>query len=449
MKPAVFLAALSLAVIPLTLSASEEVDFFAVVEGETVSTNAPQETDINYDTELDYRIHYAPQDQTQAYNFRRASSGIVSSRADAYGALNYTPNERFSIKLSASASYDSKRYHKAFQSELDESYAYWNPVSGWYFTIGRQLMVFGEADYFRILDVINPLDERVLGLAELDEIRLPTFGSRISYTQNRWGIDIFLLHEFRSSEADESRGDFDPFIHFGGSESVIIHKPSSPSLSNPNWGGRLFLSRPWGDISLVMAHTRNYQATPTGITNSGMFIAEYPEIKTQGLSVNYVWSNWLFKTELGVQDDLKIMRNDIAAQLATPQQSLAVYEDASLRKAMIGGRYSGINDLVFGLELYREEISNHNSLMISNRIDIRSAFNISYELMNDKLKLALLLVRWQSQDSDLVRMRIEYEYQDNTILYAGYITYSAENQNSLLYPFEKNDRIYFGLTYNY
>ncbi len=47
--------------------------------------------------------------------------------------------------------------------------------------IGRQVVVWGTLDNLRVTDVLNPLDLRVLGLTDIDDLRLPVTMAKFDY----------------------------------------------------------------------------------------------------------------------------------------------------------------------------------------------------------------------------------------------------------------------------
>lgn len=428
--------------------AADEIDFFSQVEEQTTFAPVDDTTDISINGEIDYRIHYAIDKQQNQYAFLRNKRSITSSRLDGYLKLLYQPDNKFNIQLSILGSYDSKIHSEKSDVDIDESFIYWKPSPNWHLTVGRQLMVLGESSYFQVLDVINPLDRRVLGLAELDETRLPIFGSRISYGTNRWGADLFVIHEFRPSKTDETRGDFDPFIIFGGDKNVQFSTDPRPLISNPDWGIRFFLSKPWGDINIVIADTHQYDATPIDFKRD-KFVVGYPAIKVAGFTMNYIKGNWLLKGEYGYQRGGRFLRNDIDQQLATNILSLVVAEEKTQQKMVIGGRYSGINNLTLDIEFLSTKINGYQSILTSNRINNSAVLDLNYEILNNRIQIGILWMHWQQQKSDLARLRIDYEWLDELTLHAGYINYITRDQSGRLRPYDQNDRIFVGTSYSF
>ena len=47
--------------------------------------------------------------------------------------------------------------------------------------LGRQIVNWGRSDTVRVLDVINPLDNREPGLVDIEDLRLPVTMARVDY----------------------------------------------------------------------------------------------------------------------------------------------------------------------------------------------------------------------------------------------------------------------------
>jgi len=431
------------------LAQGAETDFFKEIDAVPSPSDGVQENNKwSLSGEVDYRLHYATDDQGAEFAFRRNDAGFTSSRVDAYLQITYSPNDELSLRLSGLASYDHEAYSSRNEIVLDETYIDWGKPQGWRIKFGRQLLVWGESAYFRVLDVINPLDEREFGLAELDEARLPVFGTRVSYSYKRWGVDLMLIQEYRKTYRDSAQGDFDPFMRLGGRANVdFIDKPDV-RFSNPDWGLRVFFSRPWGDVSALIAKTHQYDAVFSAYQD-GQFIAEYPKVETAGLAANYIEGSWLLKGEYGYQRGGFFLRDDIDEQLlediAIPNVSL----EKSLHQWMLGGRYAGINNMTLDFEMLIRHIDEYQTELSDERTESSAVLNIGYEMMNDRLLLNVLWMSWWQQKSNVVRLRMDYEWFDELLIYGGYIDYQSSQSDGRLYPFQDNDRLFMGMSYSF
>ena len=73
---------------------------------------------------------------------------------------------------------------------------------------GRQIVVWGRMDNIRVNDVLNPLDLRIPGLTDIEDLRLPVFMTRVDYYLANIALTGYLIHErrYRISHALRLRG---------------------------------------------------------------------------------------------------------------------------------------------------------------------------------------------------------------------------------------------------
>ena len=77
--------------------------------------------------------------------------------------------------------------------------------------VGRQILIWGNADFLRAVDVLNPLDSRDPGLRDLEDIRLPVAMTRFDYYYRNWDFELVLLHEFETDQLPPLGSEFYPF----------------------------------------------------------------------------------------------------------------------------------------------------------------------------------------------------------------------------------------------
>lgn len=77
--------------------------------------------------------------------------------------------------------------------------------------VGRQIVVWGKSDNFRVVDVLNPPDLREPGLVDIENLRLPSCKSRLDYYQGDWSLSGLAIHEIRFDKLPPYGSDFYPF----------------------------------------------------------------------------------------------------------------------------------------------------------------------------------------------------------------------------------------------
>jgi hypothetical protein len=186
--------------------------------------------------------------------------------------------------------------------------------------VGRQILAWGEADVFRLLDGINPLDSTFGGFFEdLDDRRIPLWMLRSSWNFGDWGPMHTLTLEgfFVPGKMDAH---VSPWTPYGSPYAAPLPAFIAPSIriktpnrewSESRWGVRmqgLFGSNLNWSIAhyqtfLDMASLRSViiGSPPVLVDlNSLQMWAEYPEVRITGGSFNY-WesmTDFVFRGEV-------------------------------------------------------------------------------------------------------------------------------------------------------
>ena len=161
--------------------------------------------------------------------------------------------------------------------EFRESYDLWEayvdlsrgPV---FLRIGRQILGWGETDIFRLLDMINPLDNTFGGpFEDLDDRRIPLWMLRGSYNLGTVGpFSSLTIEGFWVPGSIDAK--VSPWAPYGTPymapdpevevyNRIYINSPDK-KMSNSRWGGRLqWLLGP--DMNCSIAHYQSFLDLPT------------------------------------------------------------------------------------------------------------------------------------------------------------------------------------------
>jgi hypothetical protein len=148
--------------------------------------------------------------------------------------------------------------HRLFQAAVDIA------AGDWVFKIGRQILVWGETDAFRLIDNINPVDSSFGGfLISLDERRVPIDMIRASYYLGEYGdwISEADLEMFAAIDNDVS---FYPGTPAGSPWTL-------PNLGDPSGTTDNFIFRP----ARTIENTRGGARLRWNVSNATFSIAHY------------------------------------------------------------------------------------------------------------------------------------------------------------------------------
>ncbi len=94
--------------------------------------------------------------------------------------------------------------------ELRDTYLQGSLTESLDIKVGRQVVVWGTLDNLRTTDVLNPLDLRVPGLTDIEDLRLPVTMLKLDYYVGNWDLSGIVVPEVRFGKRPVFGSDFYP-----------------------------------------------------------------------------------------------------------------------------------------------------------------------------------------------------------------------------------------------
>ncbi len=193
---------------------------------------------------------------------------------------------------------------ESFTQQYELWEAYLDFTKGPFFArIGRQNLSWGETDVFRLMDLINPLDNTFGGVFEdLDDRRIPLWMLRGS-----WNFGYVGPVGSTTLEAFWVPGNLDvqvaPFAPWATAYSAplpqlplpILQARPGKKMSNSRWGVRL-MGMIAESVNVSIGHYKSYMDLPSNILNvedTGSLIPNaylelfWDDVQVTGMSMNY------------------------------------------------------------------------------------------------------------------------------------------------------------------
>ncbi len=320
---------------------------------------------------------------------------------------------------------------------------------------GRQVVVFGESEYARILDVVNPRDLTRPGLISIEDARLPVNVIRLSYFSDNWLFDAASTHEHPGSDINGAGSDFDYYASIRRPGIIILNEKRGKSgFRSPGFALRAKKSFNGGDISFVAANT--YDDRPylniKALTASGLVLQpKYNKYRTLGMSGNLVKGPVLFKFEGAFQNNIKLMRNDILKKInaKVPFAEIKTTRKSDKIALLAGLEYTGITNLRINFEVEKTHILSHEHFLSDEQNEYRTYTQATYSMMHNTLEFDILWVYFHPGNGNILRLTTEYDLFDGLSILAGAAFYQSRSDSSTIYPYNNQDRIFFQLKYSF
>lgn len=319
--------------------------------------------------------------------------------------------------------------------ELDETYLSGSLLPSLDLKTGRQIVVWGKSDNVRVTDILNPLDNRLPGMVDIKNRRLPVTMTRLDYYLGDWNLSGIMVHEVRFARNPVFNSDF-----FPGSSPLPPEQTPGWSLDNQQYGLALNGIFSGWDLSLYWARVYDDRSHLV-MDEQGTPVRVHGRIGMLGLSGNVALGNWLLKGEGAWFDGLEYT--------SLPQQ------EVSRLDLMAGIEYMGFSETVLSLELVNRHILEYDAHLALSpdylaEDSMQAVAKLVRDFANDTIQLKILLsvFGWHGEDGAFERFQLDYDLNDQLTLTGGIIFYQAADQGALA-TIGDNDRLFFEISYEW
>jgi hypothetical protein len=351
------------------------------------------------------------------------------------GKLGASGFHDFAYEINGREEYTDQLLDK-YESEtkLKEAYVQGSLISSIDIKIGRQVVVWGKSDNIRITDILNPIDNRVPGLVDIEDLREPIAMSRLDYYFGKWSVSAIAIHEIRFNDNPVYGSDF-----FPGATPLPNDDVPDSDIDNTEYAIALNGIFSGYDIAFYFADLFDDAAHLEIDSFTRAPGLSHSRITMLGASANIALGNWLIKSE--------------AAQFEGLDYSLIAGINYSRLDSLIGLEYSGITDNTFSVELARRHIFDFDSRLEASGVkedEYQTAIRYQGDFINSTLHAVAVASFFGSDGNDgaFGRLSLKYDVRDSLSATGGIVWYQS-GDNLLLKNIEDNDRIFIDIKYSF
>lgn len=317
--------------------------------------------------------------------------------------------------------------------EFDELYLAGKLTSSLDLKIGRQIVVWGKSDNIRVTDILNPLDNRIPGMVDIKNRRLPVAMTKLDYYVGSWNISPIVVHEVRFDKNPVYNSDF-----FPGTGPLPPEKKPSQSLENQQYALALNGIFSGWDLSLYGAWVFDARAHAVANDQDGLY-REHSRVFMSGMTANAAFGNWLIKGEMACFDGLEYAN--------VPD------EEFTRLDTMVGLEYTGFSETLLSLEMANRHLFDFDQRLrtspdFARQDEIQTVAKLVRDFANDTIQLKLLVSVFgaHGEDGAFERLQVDYDITDDMVLTGGIVFYQAGDEGALS-TIEDNDRLFFELNW--
>lgn len=416
----------------------------APTDGDT--TEPPTWWDLSGSFELSGSVNYLRHDSATGTNY----VGLQRLRSRLNLQLDLDLAEDWQARIESWGFYDSayaingRRHYTGavlsdyeLDAEIGEAWIHGKLHDALDVKLGRQIVIWGRSESLRVLDVLNPLDNREPGRVDIEDIRRPLGMLRVDAYRwlwdGEWNLSAIAIPEIRFSRNPVVGSDFSPLL-------MSLPKDEPKDFKDTEAAAALTAIFSGWDFSLHGAwfwnDTPRFHFDPTK-PDPGRLV--YDRLWMVGAGGNYTKGSWLFKGEIAYLDGFGFDGSDDKARV----------------DVLIGFEYYGLTNVTISVEGTNRHLFDYEDALLSSPYFVRQdsqeiALRYTQSFFNEKLAVTglVVLVGWNGGDGSIVRLSADYELRDALGIGAGIVLYQKGDLPPLN-SWGRNDRLIFNLKWSF
>jgi hypothetical protein len=312
--------------------------------------------------------------------------------------------------------------------------------------LGRQVVNWGRSDTLRVLDVLNPLDNREPGRADIEDLRRSIGMAKLDAYLGSWTFSVIAIPELRFDDLPPVGSDFN-------FSPVDVPSDEPRDFADTEWAVSVKGIFSGWDLSFHFADVYDdipsLEVVPVSPSRPLGLQLDYDRLEIAGMGGNYTRGAWLFKSELAWLDGFRF----------TTSPSPLVFQNGDEKKsrldAMLGVEYYGWSDMTLAFEVVNRHLFDYESLVIGFPTFLREdsteyALRWTADWLNARLTTTVLGVvfGYEAQDGAVIRLQADYTIRDGLVATAGLLLYQGGDLPPLS-EWGRNDRLFFDLKWSF
>ena len=327
--------------------------------------------------------------------------------------------------------------------ELREAYID-TEIGSTFLRVGKQQVVWGQADGLKVLDVLNPQAFREFILDDFEDSRIPLWMVNAEIPVGEAFLQLLWIPDNTYDDIPE------PGATFAFSSPLIVPEvpPGVPvtvlPLDRPDdfFGDSDFAAKfsvfvgGW-DLSLNYAyHYFDRPVVRREISPAGVIVRqEYERTHLLGGTFSNVFGDFTLRGEVGFSSDRFFLTDDTSDADGVIHSGELSY--------VLGLDYQGWRDWFVSAQVFQSIITDSAPGLIRDRVDTSATLLVRRDFMNEALQAEVLLIQSVNDGDGVVQASLEYEWRTNIRLKVGADIFYGKSQG-IFGQFKKKDRVTMG-----
>lgn len=340
----------------------------------------------------------------------------------------------------------SKRSFLSDQVELELREFYVDgEIGNTFLRIGKQQVVWGQADGLKVLDVLNPQSFREFILDDFEESRIPLWMVNAETQVGDATLQLLWIPDNTYDDISEPGATFAftsplivPDIPPGVPVTVTpVDRPDDP-FTDSDVAAKLSVFVAGWDLSLNYAyHYFDRPVVRREISAAGVTVRQtYERTHLLGGTFSNVYGDFTLRGEVGFSSDRFFLTEDMSDTDGVAESDELSY--------VLGVDFQGWRDWFVSAQVFQSFLTDPTPEIVRDNVDTNATLLMRRDFMNDALQAEALLIQSLNQSDGVLQTSLNYEWRTNVRLKVG-ADFFYGNSQGLFGQFEQNDRVSIGV----
>ena len=304
--------------------------------------------------------------------------------------------------------------------------------------LGKQQVVWGQADGLRILDVINPLSYREFILPDFEDRRIPLWMVNAELPLGDSTLQLLWILDQTYDEFPDAQGAyaftaprFRPAVAGGSAVDFVPARKPDNVLEDSDIGLRLSMFADGWDLTANYLY--HYQDQPVLALEKSLAVTQvkptYMRTHLAGATASKAFGDFVVRAEFGYSTD-RFFVSSLAAGGVAKTDELA---------GVIGLDYSGFTDLLISGQFFFSSVGSDAGMLRPQR-ERNISLLIRRSFSNETLRAELLAIHNTNESDGLVQFELTYEFASDITLSAGVDIFYGP-ASGVFGQFDQRDRV--------
>ncbi len=315
---------------------------------------------------------------------------------------------------------------------------------GSYWRIGKQQVVWGQADGLKVLDVVNPQSFREFILDDFDDSRIPLWMLNVEVPVGKDDTLQFLwipdttYHEL--AELGTPYQITSPRLIPGVPDGVPVNlsSPLKPDhfLADSDFGLRYSSFRGGWDITVnYLYHYQDFLVPYQDLDAGGVTIQpDYERSHLLGGTLSNSFGDFTLRAEIGYSTDSFNISKNITTRGVANSPELA---------SVLGLDWQGLSDTFISVQWFQSHLFDYDRNTVRDRTEHTLSFLFQRYFASETWKLELLVLQSLNGHDGLVRPKLTHSLLSNLEIWVGADIFHG-NKDGLFGQFDQADRVVAG-----